>query len=312
MAILLIAPTKKNLDYWKSGLEKEAEKQGIKVSVWIGEAERPAEVKMAVVWKHKPESLNNFPGLEVVSSMGAGVDHILKDPEMPENWRVVRIIDEELTQSMSNYLLAAVLNYHKKLWGYRELQEKREWGYTDEPEREIQVGVLGLGELGADVARKLTGLGFKVCGYSNSRKTVKGVTSYAGEEELNAFLKEVNLLICLLPLTPHTRGFLNKSFFERCRPGTILVNVARGEHLVEEDLPLALEKGWLSGAMLDVFHQEPLPADHPFWSHPDIIITPHIASVTKPEAAIPQIIENYKRLQQDRPLLNEVNRRKGY
>ena len=313
MAIVLIAPTKDNLDYWKKGLEEEAGKQGLGVPVLIGpDTEEPASVKMAVVWKHHPQMLHQYPNLQLISSMGAGVDHILKDKEMPEHWQVVRIVDQQLSDSMSNYLLAAVLNFHKKLPEYIEKQPKKEWAYSDEPERPVKVGILGLGELGSDIAQKLVALKFPVFSYSNSRKEVKGVKSFAGEKELSPFLQEVNLLICLLPLTEQTQGFLGRSLFEKCQPGTFLINVARGEHLVEDDLLIALEKGWLSGAMLDVFRQEPLPKDHPFWENRAIFITPHIASVTHPDAAIPQIIENYKRMQQGDELINKIDREKGY
>lgn len=312
MGIVLIAPAKKNLEYWKEELQKEAGRQGHSLDVWISpEVEQPEKVRMAVVWKHPHSSLYRFPELKVVASMGAGVDHILKDPSLPAHWQVSRIVDEQLSGSMSNYLLAAVLNHHKRILEYLPLQQRKEWGYSDEPERRVHVGILGMGALGRDIAGKLAHLKFRVAGYSQSRKEVTGVVSYR-KEELPAFLERVNVLICLLPLTPETRDFLNLSLFEMCRPGTFLINVARGEHLVEEDLPPAIAKGYLCGAMLDVFRHEPLPAEHPFWSHPDIFITPHIASITKPDAAIPQIVENYFRLQQGKPLQNTIDRTKGY
>lgn len=313
MAIVLIAPTKNNLDYWQQAMEEEAAKQGLEIPVWIGpEVDQPGQVKMAVVWKHKPESLYQYPNLQLVSSMGAGVDHILQDKNMPEKWKVSRIVDPQLSQSMSNYLLAAVLSYHKRLAEWQAKQQQKEWGYSDEPERPVKVGVLGMGELGSDIAVKLAGLGFPVYGYSNTPKNIKGVESIAGEDKLDSFLQKVNLLICLLPLTTKTRDFLNKDLFKRCSRGTYLINVARGEHLVEEDLLWALDKGYLKGAMLDVFRQEPLPADHPFWEHEAITISPHIASVTHAEAAIPQLIENYRRQQQGAELLNEIDRNKEY
>ena len=244
--------------------------------------------------------------------MGAGVDHILKDERLPMHWQVVRIVDPQLTRSMSNYLLAAVLNYHKQMYRYYSLQEEHQWGYSESPEVALRPGVLGLGELGCDIARKLADLGFEVSGYSRTYKELDEVTTYAGEEELEEFLAEVNLLICLLPLTDETRNFLNYDFFSKCRKGTYLINVARGEHLVEEDLIRALDEGLLEGATLDVFRKEPLPAAHPFWDHPKVFITPHVASVTNPEAAIPQVAENYARMVQNKPLVNQINRMAGY
>jgi glyoxylate/hydroxypyruvate reductase A len=313
MAIVLIAPTKNNLDYWQEALRAEAEKTGIEVPVWIGpEVEDPARVKMAVVWKHQPQSLYQYPSLQLVSSMGAGVDHILKDQNMPAHWQLSRIVDPQLTSSMSNYLLAAVLGYHKRLDEWQKQQQQKVWAYSDEPELALRIGVLGMGELGSDIAGKLAGLGFPVFGYSNSFKKLPGVKSYAGEDQLAPFLSQVNVLICLLPLTEKTRNFLDRSFFSKCRKGTFLINVARGEHLVEADLLWALEQEYLSRAMLDVFREEPLPTSHPFWSHPQISITPHIASVTDPSAAIPQIIENYHRLMNDEEPVNKINRSRGY
>ncbi len=313
MAIVIIAPAKKNLDFWKQKIQEEARSRGLDVEVWIGEAVPDKEnVKMAIVWKHPHQSLHQFPNLQLVSSMGAGVDHIISDPLLPAHWKVSRIVDEQLAQSMSNYLLAAVLNHHKRLLEYLPMQEKKEWGYSDEPERPVQVGILGMGHLGTDIAKKLLALGFPVSGYSQSKKQLPGVRSFAGEQELDEFLQEANVLICLLPLTGESRNFLNIRLFKKCRPGTFLINVARGEHLVEEDLISALERGYLSKALLDVFREEPLPSAHPFWRHPKIMITPHISSVTKPDAAIPQIVENYRRLQEGEKLQHTIARDKGY
>jgi glyoxylate/hydroxypyruvate reductase A len=173
------------------------------------------------------------------------------------------------------------------------------------------VGVLGVGELGGDVIEKLQFMDFDVFGYGNSSK--ENLTfSYFYGDQLNDFLQNVNVLVCLLPLTPQTENFLNLDFFRKCKKGTYLINAARGNHLVEEDLLTAIQEGYISGAMLDVFRKEPLLKDHPFWEEEKITITPHIASVTNPKAAAPQIIENYKRMLNHQPLLNLVDRQKGY
>jgi glyoxylate/hydroxypyruvate reductase len=313
MSLVIIAPSKHNTDFWQRSLREQLAARGLDVPVEIWpRVEKPEAVRMAVTWKHPTESLYAFPHLQLISSMGAGVDHILKDPRLPRHWQVVRIVDQELTTSMSNYLLAAVLNYHKQMYRYIALQQQQEWGYTETPELVLCPGILGLGELGRDIAQKLSALGFAVCGYSRSPKEVEGVETFSGDAELPYFLRKVNVLICLLPLTPQTKDFLNWDFFRQCQPGTYLINVARGEHLVEEDLLRALDEGLLAGATLDVFRQEPLPPEHPFWKHPGIIITPHIASVTKPEAAIPQVAENYRRLVKGEALLNKIDRFAGY
>ncbi|MBW3544207.1 MAG: glyoxylate/hydroxypyruvate reductase A [Bacteroidetes bacterium] len=313
MSLVIIAPSKNNTAYWQTRLREELLKKGaaVKVEIWP-QVENPDEVLMAVTWKHPYDSLYSFPHLKLISSMGAGVDHILKDKYLPLHWQVVRIVDEQLTSSMSNYLLAAVLNYHKRLYHYHTLKEQHRWGYSETPEVSLRPGILGMGELGTDIAIKLKNLGFNVSGYSRSHKEVEGIETYAGEEELPDFLAHVNLLICLLPLTKNTRDFLNYDFFSKCSKGTYLINVARGEHLVEQDLIRALNETLLAGATLDVFRQEPLPEDHPFWDHPKVFITPHIASVTNPDAAIPQVAENYVRMLRQQPLLNQIDRNAGY
>ena len=179
------------------------------------------------------------------------------------------------------------------------------------PEISVKVGVMGVGALGGDVIDKLQYLGFPVCGYGYS---IKSATNYPyfSRDRLQEFLNEVNILICLLPLTADTENLLNKDFFQKCQKGTFLINVARGKHLVDQDLLNALNSGQISGALLDVFRKEPLSDEHPFWNHEKIQITPHIASVTNPHAAAPQVIENMTRLDEGRELLNVVNRIKGY
>ena len=179
------------------------------------------------------------------------------------------------------------------------------------PEIPVKVGVMGVGALGGDVLDKLNYMGFPVFGFGFTEKN-DFPYPYFSKDQLQEFLNEINVLVCLLPLTPDTKGILDLGFFKKCQPGTYLINVARGKHLVEEDLIPALEQGFLSGALLDVYRQEPLPDTHPFWEEEQIQITPHIASVTNPRAASPQIIENFRRLRSNQPLMNLVNRKKGY
>ena len=200
MSLVIIAPSKNNTGYWKKRLEEVLLEKGLHVQVQVWpEVEKPEEVLMAVTWKHPVDSLYAFPHLKVISSMGAGVDHILKDERLPLHWQIVRIVDEQLTQSMSNYLLAATLNYHKQLYRYYDLQQEHQWGYSETPEIELKPGILGLGELGNDIAYKLRDLGFRVSGYSRSHRDLEEINTFAGEEKLQEFLQEVNLLICLLP-----------------------------------------------------------------------------------------------------------------
>jgi glyoxylate/hydroxypyruvate reductase A len=171
---------------------------------------------------------------------------------------------------------------------------------------------MGLGQLGADAAVKLVTMGFEVAGWSRTPKDINGVVSYAGDEALDDFLSISNILICTLPLTPDTEGILNSGTFKKLPAGAYVINVARGKHLIEEDLLKALDSGHISGACLDVFQVEPLPENHPFWSRPNITITPHISSLTDPKAVMPQIIENYHRIKSGKPLINVIDVTRGY
>lgn len=270
----------------------------------------PEEVEMALLWQHPPGYLSTLPNLKLISSLGAGVDHILSDPAVPEAMPIVRIVDEKLTWSMTNYVVMGVLNFHRQLTRYQADQKRKVWDMSN-PEIPVKVGVMGVGALGGDVLDKLNYLGFQVFGFGFSEKS-DFPYPYFSKNSLREFLSEINVLVCLLPLTPETEGILNLELFEKCTPGTYLINVARGKHLVEEDLIPALERGYLSGALLDVYRKEPLPEDHPFWEENRIQLTPHIASVTNPQAAAPQIIENFRRLKANQPLQNLVNRQRGY
>ncbi|MCM0041887.1 MAG: glyoxylate/hydroxypyruvate reductase A [Algoriphagus sp.] len=274
------------------------------------EIDRPEAVEMALLWQHPPGYLKKFPNLKLISSLGAGVDHILSDPAVGAKLPIVRIVDEKLTWSMSNYVIMGVLNFHRQFLRYHHDQKEKVWDMSN-PELSVKVGVMGVGALGGDVLGKLDGLGFEVKGFGFSEKK-DFPYPYFQKNQLEEFLSQVNVLVCLLPLTPETEGILNLSLFKKCTKGTYLINVARGKHLKEGDLVTALQEGLLSGALLDVFQVEPLPIDHPFWEEKRIQLTPHIASVTNPKAAAPQIIENYNRLKTDLPLLNLVNRTRGY
>lgn len=308
MSLIIIAPNR-NLDEWRTGIQ--AIDSSISIQVWP-EVSDPDIVLGAIVWNHPEGSLRGFPNLKFISSMGAGVDHILKDPELPEDVPIVRIVDDALTKSMSSYLIMATLYYQRNLQKYISDKNNRVWDQAAPPEKDISVGIMGMGVLGSDVARKLSSLEFKVYGYSNTKKDVEGVSSFAGENELKPFLEKINVLICLLPLTKNTKDILNLEFFKKLNRGTYLINAARGHHMVEQDLIEAIELGYISGAFLDVYRKEPLPKDHRFWNHPQIMQTPHIASITNPHAAIPQILKNLKAVTRGESLENKIDRAKEY
>ncbi|HHM23436.1 MAG TPA: glyoxylate/hydroxypyruvate reductase A [Bacteroidetes bacterium] len=308
MALLLLMPGRDTHD-WKSKLL--AKDPDLDVRIWpdVGKAD---EILMTVVWNQPPGALKKFKNLRCVASLGAGVDHILADPDLPAGVAVTRIVDEQLNRMMAEYVTLAVLHHYRQFDRYEQHKQRAEWKPEPPPNRGFHVGVMGLGVIGGHVAQKLSEFGFSVLGWARSRKSLPGIRSFAGDAELGAFASLSNILVCLLPLTPQTRGILNQGLFSMLPRGAYVVNVARGEHLVEEDLLAAIGSGQLSGACLDVFRQEPLPPEHPFWRHPKIMVTPHIASVTQPENVAAQIVENYRRLLQEKPLLHQVDIRRGY
>lgn len=288
-------------------LEEETE-------VWIyPEIPDAEEVEMAVLWKHPENLFDELPALKLVSSLGAGVEHLLNDPRLPDDLRITRIVDKALTCSMRNYVLMTVLSIQRSFRFMLGNQRKRSWVKPDPVERPLRIGILGMGELGGAIARALRDLSFEVWGYSRQPKKIKGVHCMNVREVTPAdFAAQVNLLVCLLPATPETQGILNRELFDRMPAGSFLVNVARGAHLSEPDLVEAIKSGQIQEAYLDVFKEEPLPPNHPFWLYPEIVITPHIASVTNQNNAAEIIAENYRRLNRGEQLLYEVSPEKGY
>lgn len=306
MSLAIISPGK-NPDVWITEFNKLDPELPIEVYPEITE---PEKVEYVFLWQHPEGILSDFPNLKLISSMGAGVDHILRDKSIPPDIPIVRIVDEKLTFSMTNYVVLAVLNHHRRTSHFQMNQTRKVWDMSA-PELDVSIGVMGVGALGKDVMDKLNNMGFPVVGFGFSEKTDFEYPYYT-KDKLDEFLKEVNVLVCLLPLTPDTENILNAELFAKCNPNTYLINVARGRHLVEADLTVALESGQISGAMLDVYREEPLPKDHPFWENWKITMTPHIASVTNPQAAAPQVIENIRRIRESKQLINVVNRAKGY
>jgi glyoxylate/hydroxypyruvate reductase A len=309
MALLFIARGIK-ADAWVKRLKALDPQLDIRGWPQVGNSD---EIVFALSWDHPPGELKKYENLKCIASLGAGVDHILGDPNLPEGVPVTRILEPSLAQSMSEYVVLSVLNHCRQFDLYRIDQIHNQW----QPRKpllatDLCIGIMGLGNLGADAAKKLAQLGFQVIGWSRTPKKILGVQSFAGDGALNDFLSQTNVLVCLLPLTPNTKGILNGKTFEKLPAGTYLINVARGEHLVEQDLLDALETGQISGACLDVFQTEPLPENHPFWNHPKIIVTPHISSLTYPQAVAPQVVENYHRVKSEKPLLNLVDMERGY
>lgn len=278
------------------------------------EAGAPAEIEAAVVWTaHDMMELRRYPNLKLIVSMGAGVDHLFRPPGPPPGVPVARLVDTRLTQGMTEWVLLNVLRFHRQDPEYRDLQARKVWEELPAPETSARrIGILGLGELGSDAARALRALGFPVMGWSRRPKQVEGIETFHGPDGLTAMGAKTDILICLLPLTPETRGVIDARLLGAMKPGGFLINAARGGHQVAADLLAALESGHLAGAALDVFEPEPLPADSPFWTHPRVILTPHAASITIPSSAAPQVVENIHRARAGRPLINLVDFSAGY
>ena len=284
----------------------------LEIRVWPQVGNR-TDIDYALVWQPEPGLLASLPNLKLILSLGAGVDHILGDPQLPRDVPIVRLVDPYMTDAMSEYVVMQVLRLHRQDLGYRAQQEAAIWReLAQKNAAERRIGILGAGALGQDAGRKLRGLGFDIALWSRSAKIVDGLASGAGAAGLPALLRRSEILVCLLPLTAETEGILNMSTFALLPKGAALINAARGGHLIEEDLLAALASGQLSAAVLDVFREEPLRAGHPFWRHPRIVMTPHVAAATHPPTAAPIILDNIRRFEEGRPLLNRVNPAQGY
>ncbi len=273
----------------------------------------PETVTAALVWKPSPGALARFPNLRVIQGLGHGVDYLFDDPELPRQVPIVRLVDPELVRQMSEYVCAAALWWHRCFDVYRTRQRAARWEQLQPRQTsERHVGVLGLGAIGADCALRLAGLGFTVHGWSRQRKQLDGIVCHHGSGGLDACLAASHILVCLLPLTPETSGIINAATLAKLPHGGYFINVARGGHVVEPDLLAALDSGQLSGAMLDVCAEEPAPPDHPFWTHPKVRLTPHVAGLTMAETAAPLIADNLRRLASGQPLRNRVDKALRY
>jgi len=283
----------------------------------IGEdALDPALVRYAAVWKPKAGALRQFPKLDVIFNLGAGVDAVVADATLPDV-PLVRVAVDDLTARMTEYVVMHVLMHHRRQGYYAESQRNRVWAPKLQwAARDLRVGFMGLGVLGRDAAEVLARIGFDVAGWSNTPKSIPGIACYAGPQ-LGEFLARTDVLVCLLPLTPQTRGILNRRTFSRLARdgklgGPVIINAGRGGLQNEDDLLAALDDGTLLAATLDVFHTEPLPADSPFWAHPKVTLSPHNAADTDPDAISLYVADQIARHERGEKLANVVDRSAGY
>jgi glyoxylate/hydroxypyruvate reductase A len=280
----------------------------------------PGSVRYAATWRHAPGSLARYENLQAIFSLGAGVDHLISDAHLPQV-PVLRVVDGNLTARMSEYIVMHCLMHLRRTWTYDEQQRSRTWlDFRDQPAAsDVRVGIMGLGTLGRDAARKLAMMGFKVAGWTRSQSAavIDGIPVFSGSEALDKFLARTDMVVVLLPLTEVTRGLLNRSLFAKLArdgrlAGPVLVNAGRGGLQIERDIVEALDDGTLAAVSLDVFESEPLPSDSRLWLHPRVHLTPHNAAMSDPEATAQSIAEQIYRHEQGLPFVNQVDVGRGY
>lgn len=270
-------------------------------------------VRYALVWKPPRGWLAQFPNLRAILSLGAGVDALLEDPALPPGVPITRMVDAGMGRQMAEYATYAVMHFHRHMQRYSALQHEARWAPLEPvAASRFTVGIMGLGVLGAQAAQMVASLGYPVLGWSRTAKQLPGVEVLSGNDALPGFLASTRLLLNFLPLTPATRGVIDARLLGMLPRGAFVVNLARGGHVVEADLLTALDRGHIAGAMLDVFDQEPLPPTHPFWRHPAVVVTPHVAAVTQAEDAAAQVISNLQRLERGEMPTGLVDRGAGY
>ncbi len=265
------------------------------------------KVQIVVCWKAPHRMFHEFPNLKLIHSLGAGVDHIFEGDNAVPGAKIARIVDPQLSEDMYEFVLGILLSDMKRLTTYRDQQMNKEWKeLTYRTCKDVTVGILGLGVIGRLVASKLSKMGFQVMGWSRSEKDITGVDCFSGPEALEVMLSKTDYLVNILPLTDRTRGFINKALLEQLKTGAYVINVGRGPHVNDKDLIDAIDENQISGAALDVFHQEPLDESHPFWSHPKVFLTPHIASITNIKTAQSQVFQNIRLFREKGEVNNEV------
>ena len=312
---LLIVCRQIRQDFFANGLRKLNPELDVRIWPDAGELE---DIRYALVWKPPEGMLATLPDLEVIFSIGAGVDHVLEQSNLPDV-PLVRFVDPNLTMRMSEYVCLQVLMHHRRVRDYAEQQSQVAWKeiWPQPGANELRVGVMGLGVLGLDAVEKLAMLGYQLAGWSRSKKKIEGIACFAGDDGLKPFLARTDILVCLLPHTPDTEGMLNAGLIsglaqDGALPGPVLINAGRGKIQVEADILKCLEAGELWTASLDVFEEEPLPTQSPLWAHPRVIITPHNASISDDMAVCRYVADQIARYEKGDRLENVVDLKRGY
>lgn len=300
---------------WPALLRAHAGRRDVRV--WPDAVGNPADVGYACVWLPPPGLLACFPNLKAILNLGAGVDRLLADADLPDV-PIARVVHPDLTARVVEYVVLHVLMHHRRQRLYDAQQRERRWQVHGQPAaREVSVGVMGLGAIGASAAEALSRLGFQVAGWSRTAKSVAGLETYHGTAQLDAFLARTEILVCLLPQTPQTEGLLNLPLFRKLKRtgaagGAFLINAGRGGLQIDADIVAALDEGTLAGATLDVFPQEPLPPSSPLWVHPKVTVTPHNAGDIAPHAFAAEVVAQIERCERGLPLMNLIDRKCGY
>jgi glyoxylate/hydroxypyruvate reductase A len=315
MAFLIVTPTWPAAT-WAAAMNKADPTMDVRI--WPDKVGNSADITYAAAWLPPPHVMTGFPNLRVIFSFGAGVDAILSDPTLPQTVPIVRVNDPDLTMRMSEFVVMHVLMHHRQHRRIEENQRRGVWdSFPTHAASALRVGIMGLGVLGTDAARKLAMMGFQVSGWSRSSKSIEGVRCHSGATGFDAFLAETDILVSLLPATPETDGIINRESIRKLsRRGPfgapIILNAGRGRQQVEEDIVAALDAGDLYSASLDVFRKEPLPADSPLWTHPRVLLSPHLAADSDPETICRYVRDQIRDFEAGRPLINLVDRSRGY
>jgi len=297
MAILLASTDFwEDMEVWSSGLQESMPEMDVRVYPDEGDVN---DIEYAVVWKHPRGILTRYPNLKAILSLGAGVDHVISDPELPDGLPIVRLVDKKLTHEMVLHSLHWVLHFHSDQYLYRIQQQSREWIQQSSVQSEDRtIGIMGLGNIGKAIGDSLINLDFKVIGWGASPKSSLGaIEYYYGHEQLSKFLSETNILINVLPLTENTKNILTKTELSYLSKGSFIINIGRGGIINENDLLSILDSGHIAAAALDVFAEEPLPENNSLWTHPSVYVTPHIAGQSNPGSAAKTIAENIRLIQ---------------
>jgi len=282
--------------------------------VWLWTPEGDGrQADYAIVWMPPAELFASQRGLKAVFNIGAGVDGVMALPNLPRDVPLVRLNDAGMASQMAEYVCHALIRHTREFDFYAAQAKEHRWKMRRPVSRaEFPVGVMGLGSIGGRVAQAVASFGYPTFGWSRSPKSLRGVTAFSGQERFEDFLCTVRVLVCMLPLTPETEGILNRFTLSKLKPKGYLINVARGRHLMEEDLLALLDDGTLAGATLDVVRREPLPADHPFWTHPKITLTPHMSAIVLREESVAQIARKIRMLERGEAIDGTVDFKRGY